>query len=419
MNDEQLKSEVEFLRQECDRLRKERDLARKEREDAAQAEESESSIRLKLLSESLSREIKERFVGSLKSTLWVATLLLGVATAGGLWKLSDIIDNRVGARIDEKIKEKDQDVAQIRQQILKSVVDFERQAKKSLDDIETLRAQVARESDQATGEIRQAKARILAFEVSSGGSKITVSATAPEGSGVATWFGIVAGNTAAVAGSQADKYGFDDAKSQSGAFSLRFQRALLDPRADTNQDEQISVTEAVTFTRNILKEDRFDQSPTVAGQANEITLFSTTKSIQGSEKYKTVHAVIVGVSRYSHATADLRSAVNDAKGFTRLLENKDRGLFGVSNITTLLDEQATRANIWNAVSTLHQQASKDDLVVFYFSGRVASIDKDKEVSKVIFPTDFDIEKGNYIMVREVVEIMGKVSAKHALVVVDG
>lgn len=415
MNEEQLRNEVEFLRQETDRLRKERDLARKEREDAAQAEESESSIRLKLLSESLSREVKERFVESLKSALWVGTLLLGVATAGGFWKLSDIVT----ARVDEKIKEKEQDVAQIRQQIIKSVVDFESQAKKSLEEIERLKLKVMQESEQATGEIREAKARVLAFEISSQSSTVTVAAAVPEGSRVAAWFGAVTGTTVAVAGSQADGVSYDDPTTQSGAFSRRFQQALQDARADSNQDGQVSVAEAVAFTRNRLKQDNFDQSPTVAGQASEIALFSTSNTLQGTEKYKVVHAVVVGVNKYRQAGADLLGAVNDAKGFMRLLENKDRTLFGASNIAALLDEQATTTKIKSAIDALREKATKDDLVVFYFSGHITSVGKGKHISKIIFPTDGDIQKGNYIKVSDIIESIGKVGAKNALVVVDG
>jgi hypothetical protein len=100
MSDQNVESELKFLREECERLRKERDLARKEQQDAAASSENESSIRLKLLAESLSRDVQDRFLGSLKNALWAATLLIGIATAGGLWKLSDIVT----ARVDEKIK---------------------------------------------------------------------------------------------------------------------------------------------------------------------------------------------------------------------------------------------------------------------------------------------------------------------------
>ena len=415
MSEQDIESELKFLREECERLRKERDLARKERQDTEVFSESESSIRLKLLAESLSREVRERFLGSLKNTLWTATLLIGIATAGGLWKLSDIVT----ARVNEKIKEKEQDVAQVRQQIIKSVVDFERQAQKSLEDIEKLRTQVARESDQATGEIRQAKARILSLEISSQGEKVTVSAAAPEGSGTSAWFGKITGTVVAIAGSQADKYGFEDPKTQSGAFSLRLQRALKDVAADTNEDGQISIAEAAAFTRAALKRDNFDQTPTVAGQADDVALFSTSKPMPGSEKYKTVHAVIVGINKYRQAGADLRGAVNDAKGFVRLLESKERGLFGVSSITLLTDEQATTASINNAIAALRSKVTKDDLVVFYFSGHVATVSTAKDIAKVMYPTDGDFQKGGYLRISEVVEKINGVGAKHALVIVDG
>lgn len=415
MSDQNVESELKFLREECERLRKERDLARKEQQDAAASSENESSIRLKLLAESLSRDVQDRFLGSLKNALWAATLLIGIATAGGLWKLSDIVT----ARVDEKIKEKEKDVAQVRQQIIQSVVDFERQAQKSLEDIEKLRAQVARESDQATGEIRQAKARILSLEISSQGEKVTISAAAPEGSGISAWFGNVTGGVAAVAGSQADKYGFEDGKTQSGAFSVRFQRALKDPAADINQDGLISIAEAAAFTRTALKRDNFDQSPTVAGQANDIVLFSTSSPKPGSQKYKAVYAVVVGINKYRQAGADLRGAVNDAKGFVRLLESKERGLFGISNITLLTDDQATTGSINNSIVALRSKVTKDDLVVFYFSGHVASVGKEKDVSKVMYPTDGDFQKGGYLRISEMVEKMNGLGAKHALVIVDG
>lgn len=415
MPEQNSESELEFLRVECERLRKERDLARKERQESEALMESESSVRLKLLSESLSKDIQDRFLGNLKNALWAATLLLGIATAGGLWKLSDIVT----ARVDDKIKEKEQDVAQIRQQIIKSVVDFERQAQKSLEDIEKLKTQVARESDQASGEIRQAKARILSLEISSQGNKVTVSATAPEGSGISAWFGSVGGNVAAVAGSQADKYGFEDSKTESGAFSLRFQRALQDPSADTNQDGQISVAEAVAFTRNALKRDGFDQSPTVVGNASDVALFSSSKSKPLPEKYKTVFAVVVGINKYKQQAANLRGAVNDARGFVKLMERKELLLFGRSSIELLTDEKATTEGINGAIAELRNKVTKDDLVVFYFSGHVATVGKDQEPAKVMYPTDGDFEKGGYLRISEVVKNIGAVGAKNALVVVDG
>ena len=207
----------------------------------------------------------------------------------------------------------------------------------------------------------------------------------------------------------------------SGAFSVRFQSVLLkDPAADTNQDGLISIAEAAAFTRTALKRDNFDQFLlTVAGQANDIALFSTSSPKLGSQKYKAVHAIVVGINKYKQAGADLRGAVNDAKGFVRLLESKERGLFGISNITVLTDDQATTVSINNSIVALRSKVTKDDLVVFYFSGHVASVGKEKEVSKVMYPTDGDFQKGGYLRISEIVERMNGLGAKHALVIVDG
>jgi hypothetical protein len=92
--------------------------------------------------------------------------------------------------------------------------------------------------------ILRAKARILSIEIASQGEKVTISDAAPEGSGISAWFGKITGGVVAVAGSQAGKYGFEDQETQSGTFSHRFQRALQDLTADTNQDSRISIAEA-------------------------------------------------------------------------------------------------------------------------------------------------------------------------------
>ena len=136
------------------------------------------------------------------------------------------------------------------------------------------------------------------------------------------------------------------------------------------------------------------------------------------EKYKTVFAVVVGINEYRQQAANLRGAVNDARGFVNLMERKGLALFADSSIEILLDEQATTKNIRHAISALRKKATKDDLVVFYFSGHVATVGKDRDVQKVMYPTDGDFEKDGYIRISEVVESMSAAGAKSALVVVD-
>ena len=115
-----------------------------------------------------------------------------------------------------------------------------------------------------------------------------------------------------VAGSQADQVGYEDR--QWGAFSRQFQRALQDSTAETNQDGEISIAEAAASTETALERDNFNQSPTIAGPAKDVALFSTSKAGPGSQKYRTLHAVVVGINKYKQTGADLQGAVNDAKG---------------------------------------------------------------------------------------------------------
>lgn len=392
--------EVEYLRAECERLRKDRDIARRERQDAEATLESESSVRLRLLAETLSVEIKERFLKSLKNALWTATLLIGIASAGGLWKLSDI----VSAKIDEKVKEKEEDVAQLRQHFIQSVIEFERQAKNSLTEIQQAKAQIAKESDQATGDIRQARAKVL-LEVDSSGS--------------AAWFGTVGDNVAAIAGSRAGQLAYEDGTTESGAFSTRFQRALQNAYADINRDGRVSIGEAEASTRTLLKRDGFDQVPTIAGAAKDaVALFSSNKMLAGPQ-YKKVIAVVVGINKYAQPNSILRGAVNDAKGFARLLEQRDGALFAESRVSLLTDDRATYSAISAALSAMRPQVGKDDLVIFYFSGHVATIGEGSDIHKVMYATDGEFGKRGYLRIDEVVKSLGAFGAKHALMVVDG
>jgi cell division septum initiation protein DivIVA len=407
--------EMDYLRAECDRLRKDRDIARKERQDADNLRESESTIRLKLLAESLSQEVKDRFLNSLKNALWLATLFLGIATAGGLWKLSDI----VSARIDDKVKEKEKDVDQLRQQIIKSVFDFQWQAAKSLEEIQRLKEQVANESARATGEIRQAQDRAKSIGNSLTGDSATISASNAERAGITAWFGQPGDKVAVIAGSQAGQLAYEDGKAGTGAFSIRFQSALQNPFADINQDGRISLAEAAAFTRTALRRDGFDQVPTVAGPAMDtVALFASGKRPEAT-RYRKLIAVVVGINKYQQPNSELRGAVNDAMGFANMIEHGPNALFAESKISLLSDGRATYAAVSNALTAIAAQATKEDLVVFYFSGHVGTVGPGSEARKVIYPTDGELGKSGYLRIDDVVKRVGAMGARHAMVIVDG
>jgi uncharacterized caspase-like protein len=81
-----------------------------------------------------------------------------------------------------------------------------------------------------------------------------------------------------------------------------------------------------------------------------------------------VYAVIIGIGDYQ-SVRDLRFAVNDAQEFYNLLIDPDYGRVPENHIQLLLDQQATKQNIEEAIGTwLREQAGEEDTVFIYYAG---------------------------------------------------
>jgi len=81
-----------------------------------------------------------------------------------------------------------------------------------------------------------------------------------------------------------------------------------------------------------------------------------------------LYAVIVGVGKYQDPhIPSLSRSVRDAQDFYSFLKEREH-LFSRSNITLLVNGQATRANVVHALRITLGKARKDDIVVIYLSG---------------------------------------------------
>ncbi|MCI0514996.1 caspase family protein [candidate division KSB1 bacterium] len=78
-------------------------------------------------------------------------------------------------------------------------------------------------------------------------------------------------------------------------------------------------------------------------------------------------AICVGINNYPGFTNDLKGCVNDAQDWTDLLK------FSGFQVATMLNEQATRQNILNALEDLVTQAAAGDEIVFTYSGHGTSV----------------------------------------------
>jgi len=425
------KNELEYLRKEIERIRKERDTYRDEIECQSAKVEKQTSAELKVLSAQLSKEIREDFFGSVSRVIWIMGILIGVATAGGFWKLSDIITNR----INEKVDEREGEIRKLRDQVMDTLVDFKIQATTAVKEVSEHRRAVERESESAIANIRS-KTLAIIEEIDTNGTatvslvqsgdlgKINDFNYAQEGE---AWFGKLPSNFIAIAGSRFHQTGADITISENkhmGAFSHYFQKALFEPNADTDYDLKVSLVEAVRFTGLSLKQSSYSQEPIIVGEKKNIPLFALHKLSKAEKPLGVIYALLVGINKVEGFGSSLQGAVSDVLEFKKLLENDNYLLASKASIHILTDNNATTSNIQNEINWLQQQATPQDKVLFYYSGHITQV-QDKAgrsatgTIKVLVPYNFDFNKQNYVGVPDLIQDLDKINTQQKMVIIDG
>ncbi|HKO61762.1 MAG TPA: caspase family protein, partial [Pyrinomonadaceae bacterium] len=124
------------------------------------------------------------------------------------------------------------------------------------------------------------------------------------------------------------------------------------------------------------------QVPIVAGE-NRFTAYAFNRdnvkssdamaSVRGAESLKqpgTMYILAIAVNKYANPQFDLRFAVADATDFAAELQRQEGKLknFARTEVTSLHDTQATKANILRALSELAGKVKPEDAVVVYYAG---------------------------------------------------
>lgn len=137
-------------------------------------------------------------------------------------------------------------------------------------------------------------------------------------------------------------------------------------------------------------------------------------------------ALLIGINRYPNLPGhDLSGCVADALALSQLLN--ERFGFPAADISLLLDQQATRDGILQALDRLKEQSSEDDIVVISYSGhgsQVASEEDDEEegLDETLVPHDSG--RGSHpnrdIRDDEIREYLARLTAKthHVTVIFD-
>jgi hypothetical protein len=93
-----------------------------------------------------------------------------------------------------------------------------------------------------------------------------------------------------------------------------------------------------------------------------------------------VWAVVAGVANYAHMP-QLRYTDDDAYQFYAFLKSPEGGALPDDQVQVLVDDNATRDNLLDALRTTFGQADENDVVLFYFSGH--------GIEGAFVPVDFD------------------------------
>jgi hypothetical protein len=121
-----------------------------------------------------------------------------------------------------------------------------------------------------------------------------------------------------------------------------------------------------------------------------------------------IWAVIVGIARYEHMPT-LKYSDDDAYKIYAFLKSPEGGALKDEQIKILIDEEATRNNILQALNQIFMRADENDVVMMYYSGH--------GLEGTFIPIDYD-GFSNLLKHDEVKEIINKSHAKYKICYLD-
>lgn len=125
------------------------------------------------------------------------------------------------------------------------------------------------------------------------------------------------------------------------------------------------------------------------------------------------HLLVIGINQYQHFTP-LQNAINDANAISGTLTGLYN--FDFSDVTMLLDSQATRTNIYNKLRSYAEKVGPKDNFMVYFSGHGFFDDVLNEGYWI--PVDADKTVGDYLSNSELLKIIKNINSQHTLIVSD-
>ncbi len=165
-----------------------------------------------------------------------------------------------------------------------------------------------------------------------------------------------------------------------GVFSYFMMQGLKGNADSGNEDGIITIRELFDYvSSNVTKRTDGEQNPMIYGKYDPETPLANVRKEETKSPLK-VWAVIAGVSAYQTFNG-LNYADDDAYQLYAFFKSPQGGALPDEQIKVLVDQNAYRENIVNALRAHLRKAAPNDLVIFYFAGHASE--------KAFYPYDYD------------------------------
>lgn len=152
------------------------------------------------------------------------------------------------------------------------------------------------------------------------------------------------------------------------------------------------------------------------------TIAPPTNPIRRADAKSTVFVVTVGINQYKHEPLNLKLARQDAEAIAKLFQKRGKALHADVQITSLLDQQATRSNILATLAKVSQVATPEDMLVLFFAGHGTMVGQryyfiPHEYQPGANNQEQDIRKQG-LAADELADPLAEIKAKHRLLIFD-
>ncbi|WP_456460673.1 caspase family protein [Reichenbachiella sp.] len=134
----------------------------------------------------------------------------------------------------------------------------------------------------------------------------------------------------------------------------------------------------------------------------------------------TCHVMAIGINKYKNPQLDLNYALEDAEAFLKLVKTKGKKLFNKTQVYSLFNEEATKANMLAMLDEIAANARPQDVFFFYYAGHGSMV----EGNFYFIPTenirlyDFDLLTNEAVNAATLQKKFANISALKQLVVLD-